>query len=58
MCPVCIQSYITTATVVAGSTGGLAAVVGKIRTKLKGESRWVIMKSFLTRRGSRRGRNI
>jgi hypothetical protein len=54
MCPFCISSYVTTATVVVGSTGGLAAVVHKIRTRFKGESRWLNMKLFLTRNGLRR----
>ena len=58
MCPVCINSYITTATVVIGSTGGVAAVVRQILTKSKGESRWLVIRSFLKRSGLRRGRNI
>jgi hypothetical protein len=57
MCPACIQSYITTATVIAGSTGGLAAVVQKIRNQSKGESRWHFIKLFLKMSGSQRGRS-
>ena len=39
MCPVCVTNYLTTAALVASSTGGLAAVVvkklGLKKTKLK-----------------------
>jgi hypothetical protein len=58
MCPVCINSYIRTVAVIAGSTGGVAAVVRQILTKSKGESRWLVIKSFLKSNGLRRGRNI
>ena len=58
MCPVCVQSYITTASVIAGSAGGVAAVVRKIRNKLKGESRWLIIKSFLKTNGLRHGKSF
>jgi hypothetical protein len=57
MCPACMSTYLTTATLIAGSTGGLAAVVHRIRNKVKGESRWRFIKSYLRLNGSRPGRN-
>jgi hypothetical protein len=35
MCPVCLANYLTTAVMVAGSTGGLAVVVKKLGLKKK-----------------------
>jgi hypothetical protein len=58
MCPVCVNSYLTTATLVAGSTGGLAAVVRKIGNKLKEESRWLVIRSYLKTPGLRPGKSF
>ena len=35
MCPACITNYLTAATLLAGSTGGLAAVVLRTVKKIK-----------------------
>lgn len=39
MCPVCLMNYLTSAALVAGSTGALAMVVAKVKSKVKGESK-------------------
>ncbi len=57
VCPACLNSYITTATVITGSAGGLVAVVRKVLIHTKGESRWRIIKSYLTPNGLRPGKN-
>jgi hypothetical protein len=34
MCPVCVRTLVTSATLIAGTTSGLAAlVIGKVRVK-------------------------
>src|SRR5580698_8313 len=38
MCPACISSFITTATLMAGSAGGLAVLVKKIKRKENGDA--------------------